>query len=147
MPKIYKKKKYKRRRDKLLKQEKYLKTYINNGFNKKEAYRAVSPNSNETSLKRNSLRFHKKVTTNDNLMKKFKLSDLTPEYILEDINDTKEKAKRDKKYSDNLKANELLGDFKGLWNKNIPTENVYTKEQLDIIKSLVDKIPKESSGN
>ena len=133
--KVYKRRKSTLNKDKALA---YLKEYTRNGFNKTGALHTI--NKNRATYKSNNVnanRFHQGTIVNESVMASFKLSDVTVESIIEDIISTREQAKRTGKASDRLRANELLGKFKQIFNDtpNIQT-NIYNANDIKDLERI-----------
>ena len=133
--KVYDRSKSRLNKDKALA---YLKEYTTNGFNKTGALHTINKNrATYKSNNKNSTYFHERVRINKDIQASFKLSDVTVESIIEDIISTREQAKRTGKASDRLRANELLGKFKQIFNDtpNIQT-NIYNANDIKDLERI-----------
>lgn len=107
----------------------YLKEYTTNGYNKTKAHNTINPKATYRSNNNNSTAFHRRVMINNDLVSDFKLDSITPEYIIGEIVKVYASAV---KPADKLRAQELLGKFKQLFNDNVNIQSNIIYNSIDI---------------
>ena len=132
----------------------YLKEYVNNGFNKRKAYRQVGAKElAQGTVSTYGCNFHKRITSNLQALnisldkyKDFDTSKVSPAYIIARITEIAENPNN----SDRIKllAYQLLGQFRGLWHesKSITHTVIYTQAERDEAESIRSRLSTEFKG-
>ena len=113
----------------------YLKEYVTNGFNKTGALHAI--NKNRATYKSNNVnagRFHDSAIVSESIKKELNIDHITQEYIISGI---EREIKVALKAGDRLRAWELLGKFKQVFN-DAPTvtTNIYNTNDIKDLERI-----------